>query len=93
MNFDEIKALLIETITNYQEYNGRPVEKIDGSSKPLYDLYDFDSLNAFEVANEISAKLETEIDVKIFGISRKSKQPEETAIDEIAQNILDIITK
>ena len=87
MNRDEIVTILIDTISGIQKLTGRPDEPILPTTKPLEDLEDFDSLNAFEVTVEISEKIGRDIDVGIFGIFPDKKVPKKITIEDIAENI------
>lgn len=87
MSRDEIINILIETISEIQKLTGRSDEPILPTTKPLENLEDFDSLNAFEVTVEISEKIGMDIDVGIFGIFPNKKVPKKITIEDIAENI------
>lgn len=56
----EAEQLLIELVKKIQLISGRPEAKIDGSTRPILDLPDFDSLNGVELTVEIADKIKFE---------------------------------
>jgi acyl carrier protein len=58
----DIQKLVVATICEIQEMSGRPIpDQIDGTLKPIGGFTGFDSLNAVEVAIQLSEKLGCEI--------------------------------
>lgn len=67
----DLQKLVVATICEIQEMSGRPIpDQIDGTLKPIGGFAGFDSLNAVEVAIQLSEKLGCEIKGNPFAEDR-----------------------
>ena len=94
MSRKQILDLLIKAIKKIQKLNGKQAAQITESTEPtepLFELDGFDSMNAFEVSSILSEKLDTEISVEVFGLSKNKKHPLKITMNDIAENIMEKI--
>ena len=93
MTGDIVKTNLINAINMIQKLSGRKIAIIDDETRPIGDLEDFDSINAAEVAAEISIALGKQIDVSVFFTSEGRSKLKSTGtttslkISKIVENI------
>ena len=61
MTRQQAEAAVIGAIVEIQEMSGRECLNIGANTKPIGDVPEFDSLNAFEATVEVAARLRMEI--------------------------------
>jgi hypothetical protein len=66
VNREDIRKLLVKTITDIQVSSGRSVPQLLDDTRIIGDLEDFGSLNSIEVTCIVSAHLGFEVDAKLF---------------------------
>jgi acyl carrier protein len=80
MTETEIRKIVIEAVCGIQEQSGRPLpDDVCGTLRPIGDFEGFDSINAVEVAVQISERLGCEIDGNPFADGRRALKVEEVA--------------
>lgn len=88
MEIKEVKKILCETVCEIQDLSGRSIpSNFCESTVPIGELEGFDSLNAVEVAVQLSEKFNCSIDSNPFILGGNP-----LTIEQIAQKILKTIS-
>ena|SRR6185503_18524442 len=88
----EIKALIIDAISEIQEMSGRSIPEMNDDTRPINGIEGFDSLSGLEAKHVISERLNHEFD-EAFNpfVSEDGKRA--LRIREVAERILKAMTK
>ena len=81
---DRIRELLMRAVHEIQTLSGRDPGVVSGSTRPLAELDDFDSLNAIEVVAQTSVELNTDLPEEVFAPHADGTA---ATLDEIAHRI------
>jgi len=80
MNVEQIKEAVLAAVCEIQEQSGRPIPEVCCDTlRPIGDFAGFDSINAVEVAVQLTEKLGCEIDGNPFVKSYRALPLEEVA--------------
>lgn len=84
MTVEEVQQAVIEVVADIQSLSGRQSGNITCATQPMRDLEGFDSLNAVEVATELSARVRCDLpqDVALFQQGNHA-----ASISEIAREV------